>query len=115
MSHWAELDENNKVLRVIVGNNKAKDEGAAFVNLLGGTWLKTSYNKTIRKNFAEPGGSYSPELDAFLPPKFFESWILDEETFTWKAPVPMPEDGTKFWQWNEETLSWDGTTIEEGN
>jgi hypothetical protein len=106
MSHFAEIDENNIVLRVLVGDNNAPNEGYDwFVENLGGTWVQTSYNATIRKNFAGPGFYYDEELDAFIPPKPFDSWLLDEETCRWEAPIPYPADG-KPYGWNEETLSW---------
>ena len=68
MSHWAELDENNKVMRVLVGDNNESDEGQAFMESLGGTWVKTSYNATIRYNFAGIGYDYDPIDDAFIAP-----------------------------------------------
>lgn len=68
MSHWAEIDESNKVIRVLVGDNNEPDEGEAFMNSLGGTWVKTSYNGTIRFNFAGIGYTYDPIDDAFIPP-----------------------------------------------
>lgn len=81
MAHWAELDENNTVLRVTVGDNDFPDEGYQWlIDNLGGTWVKTSYNGTIRKNFAGIGFTYDADRDAFIPPKPFASWVLDEET-----------------------------------
>jgi len=68
MSHWAELDDTNKVIRVTVGDNNLPDEGEAWVNNLGGTWVKTSYNGTIRYNFAGIGYTYDPIDDAFIAP-----------------------------------------------
>jgi hypothetical protein len=85
MSHWAEIDETNTVLRVIVGDNNQEDEGQAFVNSLGGTWIKTSYNGNIRKNFASIGYSYDEERDAFIAPKCHEIAIIDEETCRWNC------------------------------
>ena len=82
MSHWAEIDSNNTVLRVLVGNNYG-DEGEAFMNSLGGTWVKTSYNGNIRKNFAGIGYAYDATRDAFIPPACHEIAILDEETCLW--------------------------------
>jgi len=111
MSHWAELDENNKVLRVLVGDNNdpAGDEGYQWlVDNLGGTWIKTSYNATtngFRKNYAGIGYLYDATLDAFISPKPFESWILNEETCRWESPVPMPST-PGMWTWNEETQTW---------
>jgi hypothetical protein len=106
MSHWAEIDENNIVTRVLVGNNSEPDEGEAFMNSLGGTWVKTSYNGTIRKNYAGIGYSYDAERDAFIAPKPFDSWILDEDTCRWEAPVAYPTDG-KAYTWNEDNTNWE--------
>jgi hypothetical protein len=109
MAHWAELDENNVVLRVLVGDNNDPngDEGYQWLlDNLGGTWVKTSYNGNIRKNFAGIGFTYNEELDAFVPPKPFASWTLNEETALWEPPVPYPTDG-EIYTWNEETTSWD--------
>ena len=106
MSHVAELDENNVVLRVAVGNNDLPDEGYSwFVENLGGTWVKTSFNGKIRKNFAGVGYTYDKERDAFIAPKPFESWALDEETARWEAPKPYPIDGLSY-AWNEAELAW---------
>jgi hypothetical protein len=108
MSHWAELDENNIVLRVLVGDNNDPngDEGYQwFVDNLGGTWVKTSYNGNIRKNYAGEGFYYDEERDAFIAPKPFESWGLDEGTCRWEAPIPYPED-EQVYLWDEATLSW---------
>lgn len=94
MSHWAEIDENNLVIRVLVGDNNEPDEGQSFVESLGGTWIKTSYNRTFRKNFAGVGFNYDFDRDAFIPPKCHEEAILDEATCQWecandehKAPI----------------------------
>jgi hypothetical protein len=106
MSHWAEIDENNIVTRVLVGNNSEPDEGEAFMNSLGGTWVKTSYNGTIRKNYAGIGYSYDSSRDAFIAPKPFDSWELDEETCRWEAPVAYPTDG-KMYTWNEDNTNWE--------
>lgn len=106
MSHFAELDENNVVLRVLVGDNNAPNEGYDwFVENLGGRWVQTSYNASFRKNFAGVGFTYNEELDAFISPKPFESWSLNEEACRWVPPTPMPQDG-KIYNWNEETLTW---------
>ena len=85
MSHWAEIDSNNIVTRVLVGDNNEPDEGEAFMNSLGGTWIKTSYNATIRKNYAGVGYSYDAGRDAFIPPKAncHSEEILNEETCQW--------------------------------
>ena len=119
MAHFAELGVDNIVQRVIVvHNNELLDEngveqevlGRNFCqNLLGGTWIQTSYNGNIRKNFAGAGFTYDSTRDAFIPPKPFESWVLNEETCLWDAPVAMPDDGNRY-TWNEETTSWDLVT-----
>jgi hypothetical protein len=106
MSHWAEIDENNIVTRVLVGNNSEPDEGEAFMNSLGGTWVKTSYNGTVRKNYAGIGYSYDSSRDAFIAPKPFDSWELDEDTCRWEAPVAYPTDG-KMYAWNEDNTNWE--------
>jgi hypothetical protein len=108
MAHWAEIDENNIVLRVTVGDNDDPngDEGYQWLlDNLGGNWVKTSYNATIRKNFAGVGFTYDEERDSFIPPKAFESWILNEDTCTWEPPVQYPGDGSPY-EWDEATESW---------
>jgi len=82
MSHWAQIDENSIVTQVLVGPNYG-DEGEAFFNTLGGTWVKTSYNGNIRKNYAGIGYSYWPDLDAFVAPKCHDEAVLDEATALW--------------------------------
>ena len=109
MAHWAEIDNNNVVIRVTVGDNNdpTGDEGYSWlINNLGGTWIKTSYNAKIRKNFAGIGFTYDKERDAFIAPKPFTSWVLDEATCKWQAPIPYPTDGDVY-EWNETTTSWD--------
>jgi hypothetical protein len=111
MAHFAELDQNNIVVRVLVTDNDFPNEGYDWlVETLGGTWVQTSYNARIRKNFAGVGFTYDEALDAFIPPKPFESWLLNEETCLWEAPKPYPTDG-KYYNWDEETQDW----IEDGN
>jgi hypothetical protein len=90
MAHWAEVDENNTVLRVTVGDNNEPDEGYQWlIDNLGGTWIKTSYNGNIRKNYAGIGYTYDEERDAFIPPKPTEGdWELDEETCLWIEIAP---------------------------
>lgn len=122
MAHFAEVDENNIVLRVLVVDDLHESNGQEFLAEtlgLGGTWLKTSYNThagvhsnggtPFRKNYAGIGYSYDEALDAFIAPKPYPSWVLDEETCTWEAPVAMPTDGGQY-VWNEETTSWDLVT-----
>lgn len=109
MAHWAEIDANNVVLRVTVGDNNdpAGDEGYQWlVDNLGGTWVKTSYNATIRKNFAGIGYLFDEARDAFIPLKPYDSWVLDEETCRWEAPVAYPTDGASY-VWDEPTTSWE--------
>lgn len=108
MAHWAKLDENNVVIEVTVGDNfdPNGDEGYQWlVDNLGGKWVKTSYNATIRKNFAAVGFIYDEILDAFIAPKPFDSWVLDNETCTWVSPSPYPESND-IYVWDESTLSW---------
>ena len=106
MSNFAEIDENNIVLRVLVGDNDLPNEGLDwFVENLGGTWIQTSYSGSFRKNYAGVGHSYDSGRDAFIAPKLFESWVLDEDTCQWQAPTPYPNDD-KAYLWNEETVSW---------
>jgi hypothetical protein len=106
MAHFAELDENNIVVRVLVTDNDFPNEGYDWlVETLGGTWVQTSYNATIRKNFAGVGFTYDEALDAFIPPKPYASWSLNEETCLWEAPTPYPTDG-KNYNWDEETQDW---------
>jgi len=114
MAHFAELGEDNIVLRVIVvSNDDCKDAegnesetvGAEFCrNLLGGTWKQTSYNGNMRKNYAGIGYTYRQDIDAFVPPKPFASWLLNANA-QWEAPVAMPTDG-KMYAWDEATTSW---------
>jgi hypothetical protein len=119
MAHFAEIGENNLVLRVIVVDNKdtmdtfgveQEEIGAEFCrNLLGGTWKQTSYNSSFRKNYAGFGFTYDSVRDAFVPPKPYPSWVLNEATCQWEAPVPKPDDvdfPTRYYRWQEETLSW---------
>lgn len=104
MAHWAELDNDNKVIRVTVGDNNEPDEGYGWlIKNLGGRWVQTSYNGNIRKNFAGVGYTYDEVRDAFIPPKPFDSWILNESTCLWEAPTPRP-DGLHYW--NEDIKNW---------
>lgn len=106
MSHFAEIDETNTVIRVLVGDNSMPNEGYDwFVETLGGRWIKTSYNGLIRKNFAGIGYTYDEALDAFIPPQPFDSWTLDEVSCKWVSPVPYPLDGRRY-HWDEENTTW---------
>lgn len=104
MANWAQIDDNNIVTKVLVTDNNEPDEGYQWlIDNLGGTWIQTSYNSNIRKNFAGVGYRYDSELDAFIGPQPFASWVLDSETCQWGAPVPKP-DGD--YTWDEETGAW---------
>ena len=116
MAHFAQLDESNVVTQVIVVHNdeccedgvEKEEVGVAFCQSLFGpetVWKQTSYNASFRKNFAGIGFAYDPELNAFIPPKPYPSWALDEETCQWIAPVSMPDDG-KVYTWDEEMQVW---------
>jgi hypothetical protein len=117
MAHFAKLDANNIVLEVhVVDNDKLLDEnnvereeiGVAFlVQWSGGytNWKQTSYNSNFRKNYAGVGYSYDSERDAFIPFKFYNSWVLNETTYQWEAPVPYPNDGKEY-LWDEATTLW---------
>jgi hypothetical protein len=114
MAHFAQIDENNTVVSVIVVDNKDTADanglekeyiGAAFCErLFGGTWKQTSYNGNIRKNYAGIGYSYNSFIDAFVAPQPYASWTLDANA-QWQAPVEMPTDG-KMYSWDEATTSW---------
>ena len=114
MAHFAQL-ENNIVKQVIVVSNQdildengqeSEEKGIEFCsNLIGGNWKQTSYNGKIRKNYAGIGYTYDEGRDAFIPPKPYNSWLLDEDTCQWKAPIDYPTD-EKMYVWNEETTSW---------
>jgi hypothetical protein len=114
LAHFARI-ENNLVTQVIVVNNKdtstpdgteVESIGVAFCQrLFGGNWVKTSYNGNIRKNYAGIGYTYNAGLDAFVPPKPFNSWVLNENTCQWEAPTPMPTDDNSY-MWDEENLIW---------
>lgn len=116
MSHWAEIDENNVVTRVLVGDNNdpAQDEGLSWLEInLGGTWIKTSYNAAtnrFRKNYAGVGYTYDETRDAFIPPKPYDSWLLNEGTCQWYAPIPYPQDD-KMYVWDEDSTSWNEYTV----
>ena len=117
MAHFAKIGLNNKVIAVhSVHNDVLKDSngveqevnGINFLTDLHGwaIWVQTSYNNNFRKNFAGIGYTYDEERDAFIPKKPFNSWVLNEDTCLWNAPVTMPTDGGKY-KWNETNLTWD--------
>ena len=117
MAHFAKLDEDNIVLEVIVvhnnelideNNQESESKGISFLTSWSGgysNWKQTSYNGNFRKNFAGIGSKYDAQLDAFISPKLYNSWVLDEDTCQWKAPIPRPTDN-KYYIWDEPTTSW---------
>jgi len=102
MSHFAEIDNNNIVQRVIVAEQDFINSGAVGDSF---RWVQTSYNNNFRKNYAGKGYTYDQTRDAFISPQPFPSWLLDEDTCRWEAPTPMPDDG-KMYNWDEDTTSW---------
>lgn len=112
MAHFAQIDSNNLVLQVIVAEQDFINSGAVGDPA---NWIQTSYNTyggqhrlggtPLRKNYAGIGYSYDSQRDAFIPPKPYASWILDEATCLWSAPTPMPTDNQTY-RWNEDTVSW---------
>ena len=118
MAHFAEIDESNTVVRVLVVPDAQENRGQEYLadDLgLGGTWKKTSYNTQggvhalggtpYRKNYAGIGYTFDAARDAFIAPKRYASWTLDEATCNWQAPTPMPTDD-KMYRWDEETTNW---------
>jgi len=105
MSHFAKLDENNVVVFVTRGRQEDDGKEAELSQRTGDRYVQTSYNGTIRKNFAAIGYTYDEARVAFIPPQPFPSWTLNEETCLWDAPVPYPEDG-ELYVWDEQTTSW---------
>jgi hypothetical protein len=124
MAHWAELDENNVVLRVTVGSNDDSDEGYQWlIDNLGGRWLKCSYNTKygvhaeggtpFRWTYPSAGYEYFEDIDSFVEPRPYNSWVLNKETKKWQAPIPKPDTG--FWAWDEENKNWkEGYADSEG-
>lgn len=111
MAHAAEVDSNNTVVRVLVvpdeQEHRIQDYLANELGL-GGTWVQTSYNARIRKNYAGIGYTYSEQHDAFIAPKPYESWLLNEDTCQWEAPVAYPTDGLMY-KWDETITDWKAT------
>lgn len=117
MAHFAQLDENNTVITIVVVSNGVLDDlefpasealGQQFLKDHYGSetlWLQTSYNKKFRGNFATPGFTYYPDADLFMPPKSQASWIINSSLAVWEPPIPKPD--CKRYRWNEETVSWD--------
>lgn len=117
MAHYAFLDENNIVTQVIVGvdenevRNGISDWEQYYSEKQGQRCVRTSYNGSIRKHYAGIGYTYNETLDAFIPPKPFNSFILNEDTCVWEAPIPYPGDGLMY-QWNEEAGDWAAIVFE---
>lgn len=116
MAHFAKLDDNNNVLEVHCVNNdelmvdgtESEAKGIEFLTSWSGgytNWKQTSYNGNFRKHYAGIGYTYDAMRDAFIPPKPFDSWVLNESTYLWEAPVPRPDDGNRYY-WDEQNLSW---------
>lgn len=115
MAHFAQLDENNIVVQVIVGVDEPHDGEAIYAETTGKVWKKTSYNTLggvhllggtpFRKNYAGIGFTYDVQRDAFIPPQTFPSWSLNEQTCQWDSPVAMPTDDKQY-AWDEASLSW---------
>ena len=115
MAHFAELNENNVVLQVIVGVDEPLDGEAIYAETTGTVWKKTSYNTRsnqhslggtpFRKNYAGIGYTYDPDRDAFIPPQPYPSWGLDEQTCQWHPPIQYPSDDKRY-EWDEQTTSW---------
>ena len=120
MAHFAKLNENNNVLAVhvvvndviTIDGNESEQAGIDFLTGLHGhaLWKQTSYNGNIRKNYAGIGYTYDAGRDAFIPPKPYVSWTLNETTCQWEAPVAYPTDGKRY-TWDEATTSWTELTV----
>ena len=123
IAHFAEIDGDNIVTRVLVVNDADASDGQNFLANtlgLGGTWKQTSYNTSggvhstggtpFRKNYAGIGYTYDSGRDAFIPPKPYASWLLNEDTCLWDAPTPMPVEEGKIFKWVEEDLNWQEIT-----
>ena len=115
MAHFAEIDDNNIVLRVIVVHNnelldgdgvEQESKGIDFCkNLLSGNWVQTSYNSKFRTHYAGEGLTYDKDNNVFIPPKPFNSWVLNTTSWIYEAPVSYPDDGEDYY-WNEDTTAW---------
>lgn len=106
MAHFAEIDSDNKVIRVLVVSNDDEHRGQEFLGDdlgLGGFWVQTSYNDNFRKQYAGIGYSYDETADVFVRPSPFESWTLDAN-YDWQPPTPQPDGDNSMW--NEEKQQW---------
>jgi len=124
MAHFAEIDENNIVTRVLVVDDEQEHRGQEFLANdlgLGGTWIQTSYNTylgqhsngrtPLRKNYAGIGYVYDSTRDAFYKPQPYPSWTLDEYSCDWVPPVAMPPASETLYEWNEEAQAWVEVTV----
>lgn len=109
MSHFAEIDKDGIVLRVIVAEQDFINSGSVGDSF---NWVQTSYNNNFRKNYAGTGYVYDKERDAFIPPQPYDSWLLNEDTCRWEAPVPYPDDG-KDYEWKEDGRMTNGGEWQE--
>lgn len=116
MAHFAQLDENNLVIQVITAGDEYEENGEElYSQILGGIWKRTSYNTLagnhtlggipFRKNYAGIGYIYDEMRDAFIPPRIYQSWTLNENTCTWDPPIEYPIDGNDYY-WDETQLNW---------
>tara|TARA_B100000212_G_scaffold342073_1_gene327459 strand:- start:49 stop:426 length:378 start_codon:yes stop_codon:yes gene_type:complete len=114
MAHFAQIDSNNIVTKVLVlanelitidGSEQESKGIEILTNLHGGTWVQTSRSLAFRKNWAGIGYTYNSELDAFIPPKPYNSWVLNESTCQWEAPVEHPS-GEEKCEWDEDNQQW---------
>ena len=129
MAHFAKLDQNNIVIFVTVGRQEDDKKEKELSERTGDIYKQTSYNtrngiyynpqtnepdadqsKAFRKNYASIGYKYDEDRDAFIPPKPFESWILNEDTYNWECPIPYPND-EKMYKWNESITNWEEVTL----
>jgi hypothetical protein len=120
MAHFSEIDSNNYVIRVLVIPNEEENRGEEFLSIdlgLGGRWLKTSYNTIgnkhmgggipFRKNFGSIGYQYIEDLDGFIPPQPYPSWLLNEDSGLWYPPIPKPDSKTdEISIWDESIIDW---------
>lgn len=119
MAHFAKIESGNVVTQVVVVDNKDTADAsgvekehigvAHLEKILGGNWKQTSYNGNFRKNYAGIGYTFDEQRNAFIPPKPFNSWIINEDTCQWQAPVAMPNDG-QMYTWSEDNLQWEIVT-----
>lgn len=113
MAHFAQVDESNTVVQVLVVPDEQEHRGQEYLAsdlMLGGTWLQTSYNNRIRKQYAGIGYTYDPAADVFVAPQPYPSWSLDSN-HDWQPPVPMPTDGMYYW--DEEGQQWHAIVMGE--